>query len=71
MATEIETQFGHALPPFPPHSITVHIPKWAAMLEFIDNAQAVAARVKSLYPRFGPFGNVKEVRLNFSHVLLG
>ena len=70
MTKDIDTPFGHAIPPFPEHSITLHIPKWVTVLEFVDNPQSVVARLKSIYPRLAPFGNVKQVGLaNASHVL--
>ena len=65
--SQVETPFGHALPPFPQHSITLHVPSWATILQFVDNAQQAISRVKSLYPRFGPFAEVKDVRYTRLH----
>lgn len=48
------------------HSITLHMPKWATVLQFVDNPQDALKDVKSLYPRFGPFGPVKEVSKSVS-----
>jgi len=51
-ATEaIHTPFGHALPPQPHHSITVHIPKWASIIRFASKDAEFMKLLKSMYPR--------------------
>ncbi len=58
----ITTAFGHALPPESPHTITAHAPTWKTAMAFRDGDQVLLGKLKSIYPRFGPFGLVKEVR---------
>ena len=69
MTKDLETPFGHAVPPFPEHAITFHMPKWVTILQFVDNPQNVVARLKSIYPRLAPFGYVKQVRSQTVYIL--
>lgn len=59
--TAINTPLGHAVPPFTPFSVTFHVPAWANLMHLLDNPQETAKVLKSIYPRFGPWGLVKEV----------
>ncbi|KAK6221091.1 hypothetical protein LQW54_001664 [Pestalotiopsis sp. IQ-011] len=56
MATEVETPFGHSLPPEGAHTITFHVPKWESAVKFREGDMSLVARLKSIYPRFMPFG---------------
>ncbi|KAI1866491.1 hypothetical protein JX265_007792 [Neoarthrinium moseri] len=54
--TAVETPFGHSLPPEGPHTVTLHAPKWESALRFRDGDMSLFAQLKSVYPRFFPFG---------------
>lgn len=62
MATEVETPFGHSLPPEGAHTITFHVPKWESAVKFREGDMSLVARLKSIYPRFMPFGPSAVVR---------
>ncbi|KAI0910511.1 hypothetical protein F4823DRAFT_589839 [Ustulina deusta] len=49
-------EFGQSLPPHGPHAITTHAPGWKTMELFRDRDPSLIARLKSVYPRFLPFG---------------
>ncbi|OCK82085.1 cystathionine gamma-synthase, converts cysteine into cystathionine, partial [Lepidopterella palustris CBS 459.81] len=51
MSAKIETPSGHAIPPAPRHSITVHLPKWSSVLRFVERDPTLMATFKSMYPR--------------------
>ncbi|KAI1486308.1 cystathionine gamma-synthase [Biscogniauxia mediterranea] len=51
-----QIEFGQSMPPHGPHTITVHAPGWDTAMRFRDGDMSVIMRMKSLYPRFGPFG---------------
>lgn len=57
----ITTEFGHSLPPEGPHTITVHFPGWDAAMRFRDGDMSIFAQLRSLYPRFAPFGPARQV----------
>ncbi|ORY57476.1 cystathionine gamma-synthase [Pseudomassariella vexata] len=50
------TPFGHSLPPEGAHTITFHIPTWETATGFRDGDASIISRLKSVYPRFFPFG---------------
>ncbi|KAK9788985.1 putative Cystathionine gamma-synthase [Seiridium cardinale] len=56
MAAAVQTAFGHALPPEGPHTITMHAPKWETALRFREGDMSLIRQLKSIYPRFFPFG---------------
>ncbi|KAF3016194.1 hypothetical protein E8E14_010888 [Neopestalotiopsis sp. 37M] len=56
MATAVQTPFGHSLPPEGAHTITFHVPKWESAIKFREGDMSLVARLKSIYPRFMPFG---------------
>ena len=62
MSTRIETISGHAIPPAPRHSITIHLPGWQNLLRFADRDQELIATFKSMYPRMMVHRDIKEVR---------
>ncbi|KAI0416959.1 cystathionine gamma-synthase [Xylaria grammica] len=49
-------EFGQSLPPHGPHAITTHVPGWEVAALFGDRDSSVMTRLKSIYPRFLPFG---------------
>ncbi|KAI5918279.1 cystathionine gamma-synthase [Camillea tinctor] len=51
-----QIEFGQSMPPHGPHTITVHAPGWDTAIKFRDGDMSIIMRMKSLYPRFGPFG---------------
>lgn len=57
----ITTEFGHSIPPEGPHTVTFHIPRWETGMRFRDGDMTVFAQLRSLYPRFCPFGPAREV----------
>lgn len=58
---EVPTPFGHSLPPEGPHTITLHAPGWDAAMRFRDGDFSVIAQLRSVYPRFFPFGPAATV----------
>lgn len=56
MATSVETPLGHSVPPEGPHTVTFHVPTWANALRFRDGDASLFMQLKSVYPRFSPFG---------------
>ncbi|KAH6648601.1 cystathionine gamma-synthase [Truncatella angustata] len=56
MTATIKTPFGHSLPPEGPHTVTLHAPKWESALRFREGDMTLFRQLKSLYPRFFPFG---------------
>lgn len=49
-------EFGNSLPPYGPHTITFHMPGWQTAMRFKDGDTSIIGRLKSIYPRFAPFG---------------
>lgn len=58
---EVTTTPGHAVPPFPRHAITTHLPTWQAVLDFIDRKPELMAMFKSMYPRMMLHKDVVEL----------
>ncbi|KAH7034828.1 pyridoxal phosphate-dependent transferase [Microdochium trichocladiopsis] len=50
------TEIGQSLPPYGPHTITTHFPGYKTLVALREGDMSVLARVKSIYPRFTPFG---------------
>ncbi|KAK7714102.1 hypothetical protein SLS64_004199 [Diaporthe eres] len=57
----ITTEFGHSLPPEGPHTITFNIPGWDTAMRFRDGDMTMFARLRSMYPRFAPFGPIRQL----------
>lgn len=55
------TKFGHSLPPESPHTITFNIPGWDTAMGFRDGDMTVFSRMRSMYPRFSPFGPTRQL----------
>ncbi|KAK2050196.1 cystathionine gamma-synthase [Colletotrichum somersetense] len=53
-------EFGHCVPPESDYGITTYAPGWDTSIKFREGDPAVIARVKHIYPRFGPFGPVAK-----------
>lgn len=64
------TEFGHSLPPYGPHTITTHAPGYKSAVAFRDGDMSVISRVKSIYPRFSPFGLAAQVSSNLLQLSL-
>lgn len=56
-----DTEFGHSVPPEGPHTITTHVPGWNSVQGLIKGDVDLLQKVRSIYPRFGPFGVVAQV----------
>ncbi|KAK7038173.1 putative cystathionine gamma-synthase protein [Favolaschia claudopus] len=61
VANRITTELGHSIPPEGPHTITFQVPGWDNALAFRDGDQSLFQKLESLYPRFMPFGLVKQL----------
>lgn len=57
----VEKKFGHSMPPYSPHTITAHVPGWQTMVGFRDGDKSILPLLKSMYPRFTPWGHCREV----------
>ena len=55
----ITTAPGHSLAPEGPHTITFHFPGWDAIVPFRQGDPKALAALRSIYPRFGPFFEVR------------
>ncbi|KXJ96007.1 pyridoxal phosphate-dependent transferase [Microdochium bolleyi] len=50
------TEWGCSLPPQGPHTITTHAPGYKTAMGLRDGDMSIITRIKSIYPRFSPFG---------------
>lgn len=57
----ITTEPGHSCPPEGPHTITTHLPGWDDAIRFRDGDMTIIAKLRSIYPRFTPFGPARQV----------
>lgn len=57
----ITTEFGHSMPPEGKHNITVHFPGWKVITDFRDGDTSILTKLVSMYPRFGPWADAREV----------
>lgn len=57
----ISTEFGHSTPPEGPHTITIHVPGWDNGMKFRDGDKELFSKLRSIYPRFGPFGLARQL----------
>lgn len=64
-AGPVTTEFGHSVPPEGPHTVTFHVPGWDTAIRFRDGDLSIFAKLRSIYPRFTPFGPARQVRLGF------
>jgi cystathionine gamma-synthase len=65
----ITTEFGHSLPPEGPHTITFHLPGWDTAVRFREGDMALFGRLRSMYPRFSPFGPIRQLAAAIAHKL--
>ncbi|KAI1333167.1 cystathionine gamma-synthase [Xylariaceae sp. FL0255] len=57
-----EVEFGYSLPPQGPHTVTMHTAGWDVAMKFRDgDVMPILARMKSIYPRFAPWGPSQEL----------
>ncbi|KAK0632415.1 cystathionine gamma-synthase [Immersiella caudata] len=59
-AKQITTAFGHSIAPEGPHTITFHVPGWDVIRGFRNGDPKVLSRLRSIYPRFGPFFEARD-----------
>ncbi|CAN8099395.1 unnamed protein product [Discula destructiva] len=57
----ITTEWGHSCPPEGPHTITTHMPGWDTAIRFRDGDASLFAKLRSIYPRFSPFGLARQL----------
>jgi hypothetical protein len=57
----ITTELGHSVPPEAPHNITFHIPGWDTAKALRRGDKELFGKLRSIYPRFGPWCEVREV----------
>ena len=57
----ITTEIGHSLAPEGSHTVTFHLPGWDTSIAFRKGDPEVLAHLRSIYPRFGPFFQAREV----------
>lgn len=57
-----QSEFGHAPPPQTPYSIVSNIPLWENSQKLLEGDASIIARLKHIYPRFGPTQYVAQVR---------
>ncbi|KAF8142299.1 pyridoxal phosphate-dependent transferase [Mycena galopus ATCC 62051] len=60
----ITTETGYPVPPAGPHTITVQVRgSWDEALKFRDRDPSLLQKIRSIYPRFMPFGAAKELSI--------
>ncbi|KAK3393209.1 pyridoxal phosphate-dependent transferase [Podospora didyma] len=59
--TVIKEELGQSMPPHGPHTVTVHIPGWDTAMLFRKGDKTIHAALKSMYPRFGPTNEAKQL----------
>ncbi|KAI6348460.1 hypothetical protein MCOR25_010807 [Pyricularia grisea] len=57
------TEIGHSVPPEGPHTITTHIPGWNSVDRMLKGDITILQKIRSIYPRFGPFGLVAQLSM--------
>ncbi|OIW34554.1 cystathionine gamma-synthase [Coniochaeta ligniaria NRRL 30616] len=65
----VEKKFGYSLPPYSPHTITAHLPGWKNAVSFRDGDKSMLPRLKSMYPRFTPWGHCRELAMKLCKTL--
>ncbi|RFU24206.1 hypothetical protein B7463_g12135, partial [Scytalidium lignicola] len=58
MSAKITTKFGHAVPPAPRHSVTVHMPGWQNVEKFAADSRSVITTFNNAYPRMKPHKDI-------------
>ncbi|KAK4229023.1 putative cystathionine gamma-synthase [Podospora fimiseda] len=66
----ITTELGHSMPPEAPHNITFYIPGWETAKALRRGDPTLLSKLSSIYPRFGPWCEVKQLA-GFIHKSLG
>ncbi|KAL7625717.1 hypothetical protein AAE478_004940 [Parahypoxylon ruwenzoriense] len=61
MSASISTPFGHAIPPAPRHSVTVHMPGWEIVEKFGSDPASVLATLENVYPRMRPHKDIADL----------
>ncbi|KAK4165780.1 putative cystathionine gamma-synthase [Cladorrhinum sp. PSN259] len=57
----ITTELGHSMPPEAPHNITFYVPGWETAKALRRGEPSLLSRLASIYPRFGPWCEVKQL----------
>ncbi|KAK5663319.1 hypothetical protein OQA88_3747 [Cercophora sp. LCS_1] len=52
---------GHSIAPEGPHTITFHFPGWDSMVPFRRGDPQLMSKLTSIYPRFAPFFEAKQL----------
>lgn len=58
----VAPELGRSMPPEGPHTVTVHIPGLEPLVRFRDGDKSILPKLKSMYPRFAPWGPCREVK---------
>ncbi|KAK3329747.1 pyridoxal phosphate-dependent transferase [Apodospora peruviana] len=66
MPININTEFGHSMPPEEDHNITIHAPGWDNAIKFRNGDPSVLNKMKSIYPRFGPWAQARHILFDIS-----
>ncbi|KAI5859406.1 pyridoxal phosphate-dependent transferase [Durotheca rogersii] len=61
MSGSITTPFGHAVPPAPRHSVTVHMPGWETVEKFASDPASVIGTFQNVYPRMKPHQDIADL----------
>ncbi|CZR58793.1 related to O-succinylhomoserine (thiol)-lyase [Phialocephala subalpina] len=61
MVAELETPIFGPMPPYTRHAITIHLPKWAMILRFMEKDMSLIQQFKSFYPRMMPHPDCKAL----------
>lgn len=67
MSTKILTELGHAVPPAPRHSVTVHMGKWDTAEKYVADSASVIATFQNAYPRMKPHRDIANVGILISY----
>lgn len=61
MAAKITTPLGHAIPPAPHHSVTVHIPGWQNAERYGSDPDSMIDTFDNAYPRMKAHKDIESV----------
>ncbi|RYP61576.1 hypothetical protein DL769_007641 [Monosporascus sp. CRB-8-3] len=61
MSAKITTPPGHAVPPAPRHSVTVHLPTWENVEKYGADSSVVIATFHNAYPRMKPHRDITDL----------
>ncbi|KAI0144261.1 cystathionine gamma-synthase [Xylariaceae sp. FL1272] len=56
-----QVELGNSLPPYGPHTVTMHAPGWDAAMQFRNGDTRLMTKMKSIYPRFSPWGPSRQL----------